>query len=122
MFAGTNMTSSCQTLRSALFLLLLSPIVWAIHLFLIYFAHTVLCTRGVAPQASEIVIAIATLAALIAVGSHLLTTTSRARKGDATNTRQFQYRTSAILSAISIIGILWAGFTPIFVQACATAR
>jgi hypothetical protein len=122
MVAGANMRSSFQTLRSAFFLLLLGPIVWAIHLFVIYFAHAVLCTRGVAAHVSEFVIAIATLAALIAIGSHLLTTASRVRRIDDAKTRRFQHRTSALLSVLSIIGILWAALTPIFVQACAAAR
>jgi len=111
-----------QTLRSAVLLLLLGPILWAMHLFVIYFAHAVLCVRGVAPQASEIVIAIATVAAVLAIGCHLLLTRSRLRRISDTDTRRFQYHTGAVLSALSTIGILWAAAAPIFVQACAAAR
>jgi hypothetical protein len=111
-----------QTLRSALLVLLLGPILWAMHLSVIYFSHAVLCMRGVSPRASEIVITVATVAAVLAMGWHLLHTRSRLRRRCDTDTRRFQYHTGSVLSVLSMIGILWAAFTPIFVQACAAAR
>jgi hypothetical protein len=122
MFSGMNMAGSSSSLGSALFLLLLGPIVWAIHLSVIYVAHAVLCARGVAPHASEIVIAVATLAALIVIAGHLLLTRSRVRRSGDTDIRRFQQRTGAVLSALSMVGILWAAAAPIFVQACVAIR
>jgi hypothetical protein len=110
-----------RPLWGALFNLLVGPLVWALHLTVVYVAHAILCARGYSAFIPPLVVAAATIAAL-AVLICCLRQLRGAAPGDATPEHRFRSGVSMALIGLSIVGIAWAGATIVFVPGCLTLR
>jgi hypothetical protein len=97
---------------AALIRLVLGPIVWALHLAIVYGAHTAICAIrpfGTAETSVAIMAAVATFAALLAL---LLS-------GMAPGTAiPFRRDVGFLLMVLSAIAIGWLGITTAIVPAC----
>ena len=113
-------------LVGAVLYMLLGPIVWAVHLAIIYGSHAVLCARDWAdgPLDARVIIAIATgigLAITIPAtlaGWHW----SRATNRDTEGASAFQHSVMSLLALLAAIGIAYGGATPLFVTTCLQLR
>lgn len=112
--------------------MLLGPIVWALHFTLIYGAHTLLCLGkpSTAPAAgidsAALVIFAATFVALCMLAAAVAFPAETRRlffaAGWPAEQRKFQHRTMILLASLSALGIVWAGASAAFVNACMQLR
>lgn len=105
------------------------PIVWALHLTVVYGAHTLACARGVNPDLfgisfSAFAIIAATIVALAALA--LAIYLHPQRTGDAPpdirEERIFEKRVTNWLAALAAFGIFWAGAGALLVSPCLAIR
>ena len=116
----------------SLLYLLFGPIVWAIHLLIVYGAHTVLCAKGlgavrmVGMNVPALVILLATTVALAVLLIALLAPyVGRYRSRVSSQTRSFlSFRDGVMrsLTVLSIVGIVWAGWVSLIVAPCLAMR
>jgi hypothetical protein len=96
---------------------LFGPVVWAGH-FLVSYASEVLACHQAAPRLHDLVVAIATLAAILAIVWHRLGASRRLRRAEADDAQHFLLRLGAALDGLSLIGIGWAALAAMLVSAC----
>lgn len=121
------------SVASALVYLLLGPLVWAGHLFLVYAPQSMLCAfrltgfAGAGPLLIEAVIGAVTLLAAIALVLAILFPRGTARLLRAAGFLRgengaFMMLVMRLLAALSLAGVLWAGATLLWLPACAQLR
>jgi hypothetical protein len=103
-------------------LTLAGPLIWAMHLLVIYGAHAVLCSRGVSGRYSGIAIAAATLVALVVLAAVPVWSRRAAAFGPQGQTRSFLWNAMVLLAVLSAFAIVWAGGTALFLSACLPMR
>ena len=117
----------------ALVFLLVGPLLWISHLFLVYGLQSMLCafritgTASVEPLVIEIVIILLTLAASGALLLSIWQPRITARVSRAAGLLQgengaFMISVMRLLSALSLAGVLWAGVTVLLLETCAQLR
>jgi hypothetical protein len=118
---------------AALLYLLYGPLFWAGHLFLVYAPQSVLCAfriTGVAsvnPLLIEAVVgAVTVLSALaLVLALWLPRTIARLLRAAALlegESGPFMISVMRLLAALSLAGVLWAGATTLFLEACPQLR
>lgn len=100
------------------FLLLLGPILWAIHFAALYLTHTLVCVslQKDAPTLVPVIIAVATLFAAAPIILFLLWPRLLRRwHGDS---GAFLRATLKLLLVLSLVAIVWAGISGFMVPVC----
>jgi hypothetical protein len=101
-------------------------LVWAMHLTLVYFVHAVACARGYTaePTSLSFFVIAATLVALLALGvvGYLFRPQRDSASGEVREERAFERRVMYWLTLLAAVGILWGGFTALFVAPCVALR
>ncbi|MGD9617478.1 MAG: hypothetical protein AB7H90_23180 [Alphaproteobacteria bacterium] len=113
-----------RTLTGAALYLLLGPIVWAVHLTIIYSTHAVLCARGWAGGALDIRVIIAVTTG-IALAISVAATIAGWRWSCGSNREgvsAFQHGVMSLLALLATIGIVYGGATALFVSPCLLLR
>jgi hypothetical protein len=107
---------------AAVSLALAGPIIWAMHFFVIYGAHAVMCSQDISGRSAGIVVGAATLTALAALA--VVAGRSKAAEvfGREGRARAFLRSTMMLLAVLSALGIVWAGSTIFFLPACVAMR
>lgn len=117
-----------EPLAGALFYILLGPIVWAIHLTLVYLGHTLLCALGassgtLAPRVVSFSVVIVTALALIvltvAVVANFRERALDDRGPGATFFRDWVMMALALLSGF---GVTWEGASALIIEPCLSLR
>ncbi|MGE0233033.1 MAG: hypothetical protein AB7O39_16070 [Flavobacteriaceae bacterium] len=101
------------------------PIIWAIHLTLIYGGHTLLCTPLQMREIAGPYVLAVTAAALLALGAFLLRPHfwASACGLPPTTADRPQYDSLArLLATLGVVAVAWAGATAFFLSACVAAR
>jgi hypothetical protein len=100
-------------------------IAWAVQFTVIYAANAAACARGVAAtevmsfDLVRVVIAVTTLLALAAAGFSLVLARARQRKASGEDRAEtFVNQTAVLVSAFSLIVILWHGLPALIVPLC----
>lgn len=117
----------------ALIYLLVGPLLWAGHLFSSYALQSMLCALGITGTASveplliELVVAAITAAVAAALLFALWRPHRTARLLRAADfldgeNGAFMVSVMRLLSALSLVGVLWAGATLLLLQACPQLR
>lgn len=126
---GKDERTAREPLAGALFYMLLGPIVWAVHLTVVYAGHAVLCVKGVmqGALASRIIpfgVALATIVALAALLIAVLAANSRPGRSSvpASAPALFQDKVMMTLALLSAFGVVWAGASALIVEPCLTLR
>lgn len=124
-----NKSEAREPLAGAVFHVLLGPIVWAVHLTLVYGGHTLLCVKSVASGALaagavSLGVVIVTAAALIVlivavVAAHFR---GRALENRGPATMFFRDRVMMILALLSGVGVAWEGASALIVGPCLMLR
>lgn len=99
--------------------------IWALHLTLVYGAHTLICALGGSAWASSMFIAAATVIAAAPLLLALLNQRRLARLLGLSDTlagRRTYDAISRFINILSVAGILWAGATVAIVSSCAQGR
>jgi hypothetical protein len=108
-----------RSLTRTLLSMFLGPIVWALHLTVIYGSHAILCARGSSGMTGANVVIVATIIALVPlVISFWLNRTHPNREPEP----RFQRQVMQLLTLLSAVGILMAGATIAFVPVCLAVR
>ena len=112
------------SLTRTTFYLLFGPIVWAIHLTVLYGAHTLVCVHG---AAGDTVAAIALAATVAAVALLLAAAFAFYRRRDSAHTGAsavtcFCRDVAMLLALVSAFGVAWAGATALIVAPCVALR
>jgi hypothetical protein len=103
----------------------LGPILWAIHLTLIYGTHTLVCARtipGTLPLGFDtapfviLLITVTTLAVLL--GAVLLPSPNTRPFNGSLASPSFFRRVMVLLALLSAFGVGWAGLASMVVQSC----
>ncbi len=120
-----------STLGTILYVLI-GPIVWALHFTVLYAVHGFSCGLAsdgrIAPMPVAILMAvwIATIAAIGLLGAALLAPERMALqlKTDVWSVpqRRFHRQTMSVLCLLSVVAILFAGASTLFVDVCALVR
>lgn len=103
-------------------LALAGPLIWAMHLLVIYGTHAVLCSRGMPGHYSGIVIGSATLLALAVLAIVPVWSRRAEAFGSQGQTRSFLWNVMVLLAVLSAFAIAWAGSTAFFLSACLAMR
>lgn len=118
-----------EPLAGTLFYILLGPIVWAIHLTVVYLGHTLLCALGVssgalAPGVATLSVLIVTVVALIALTIAVLAASSRGRALDDRGSEAtfFRDRVMMALALLSGFGVAWEGASALIIDPCLVLR
>ena len=117
----------------ALVFLLAGPLLWVGHLFLVYALQSMLCafritgTARVEPLIVEIVVILLTLAAAGALLLSIRQPRITARVSKASGLLKgengaFMVSVMRLLSALSLVGVLWAGATVLLLETCPQLR
>jgi hypothetical protein len=120
-------------IAGALVYLLLGPLVWAAHLFLVYAPQSMLCAfrltgfANAGPLLIEAVVGAVTLLAAIPLLLAILFPHGAARLLRAAGFLRgengaFMVLVMRLLAALSLAGVLWAGATLLLLPACAQLR
>jgi hypothetical protein len=116
-----NDKGTVQSFVGTMFLVLAGPIIWSIHLLVIYGAHAVLCSQSVSGRGAEAVVGAATLIGLGVLG--LIAARSPARAfGGKDQTQHFLRTTMLLLALLSAFAVAWAGASIFFLPACLPLR
>jgi hypothetical protein len=121
------------SVASALVYLLAGPLIWAGHLFLVYAPQSVLCAfrfTGIASVGPMLIQAVVVSVTVLAAAALLLTiwqprATARLLRAAGFldgESGAFMVSVMRLLSALSLAGVLWAGVTVFFLQACPQLR
>ena len=119
------------SILSATAFLLAGPIVWAVHLLLVYGPQSALCAFGksgvaeVGPSSiSALVLAVTAIAAvpLLAVLFWPQATARLLRFRAEGSSRPFAISVARWLAALSLVGVLLAGATALMLDPCAQLR
>lgn len=116
----------------AIIFLLVGPIIWAGHFLFVYGPQSALCAFGSGAggdgraMAVTVLVAVVTIAALLLqflalLRPRRLATLLRFRSAEQSE-RDFAVRVSRLLTALSMLGVAWAGSTVIVLDACGVLR
>jgi hypothetical protein len=97
--------------------ILFAPSVWAVHFLTVYASEALACHQA-APWLHDLIVAIATLVAVVAIIRHRVGTARSRRRAEADDTQYFLRRVGAALGGLSLIGIGWVALAVMFVSAC----
>ncbi len=129
MDGGDHKNGTHEPLAGALFYILFGPIVWAIHLTLVYLGHTLLCALGVsfgalAPGVVSFSVIIVTAVALIVLTVAVVAANSRARAfgNRGSGAMFFMDRVMMTLALLSGIGVAWEGASALIIEPCLMLR
>jgi hypothetical protein len=103
-------------------LALAGPIIWAMHLLVVYGTHAVMCSQGASGPNAEIVVGAATLTALVALAIVAGRSKAAGVFGREGHIRSFLRSAMVLLIVLSAFGIAWAGSTMFFLPACMALR
>lgn len=129
MSRASKTTHPRWSLTTIIAFLLAGPIVWGLHLLLVYGGHTLMCVLGWSsePQIIRATVIIAGGAAL-AILVFLARAARRWRRyvvesdGDAALSAEFQMRATLLLILLSSAGVLWSSLAAVFIAPCQTLR
>lgn len=100
-------------------------LIWAAHLLIVYVVEALACARGFADLrllglgVVPLTTAVATAAAVLAVGAILLATARPGGGGpDRFSAAPFLRRLTAIVAGLSLVGILWDALPVLMVAPC----
>ena len=96
---------------------LLGPCIWAAHFLTIYVSEVLAC-RQAAPRLHDLVVAVMTVAAVLAVVGHRVGASRCLRRVEAGDARRFLWGAGAALDGLSVIGIGCAALVALLVGAC----
>ncbi|MFC6487892.1 hypothetical protein [Nitratireductor sp. GCM10026969] len=105
--------------------LMLGPLVWGLHLLVVYGAHTLVCALGGAPSVSTTILLAATAVAFVPLALAVLLQRRTGRLfgiGDETDDRRVYDAISRILCLLSLFGIAWSGIAMVALSSCAQGR
>ena len=129
MDGGDHKNGTHEPLAGALFYILFGPIVWAIHLTLVYLGHTLLCALGVsfgalAPGVVSFSVIIVTAVALIVLTVAVVAANSRARAfgNRGSGAMFFRDRIMMALALLSGFGVAWEGASALIIEPCLMLR
>lgn len=129
MDGGDPKNGTHEPLAGALFYILLGPIIWAIHLTLVYLGHTLLCALGVssgalAPGVVSFGVIIVTAAALIVLIVAVVVANLRGRALDDRGSEAtfFRDRVMMALALLSGFGVAWEGASALIIEPCLMLR
>ena len=120
-------TDRHRALAGTSFYMLLGPIVWAIHLTVIYISHAVLCARGIVGSgviSISSLVFVATGAALAVLIAAIAVANGRRRavSPSSATASAFQHSVMGLLAVVSATGVGWAGATALIVPPCLALR
>ena len=116
-----------RTLRGIGMLVYLSvgPILWALHLTVVYGTHTLVCARAISRtlplgfDTAQFVILSATAVALVFMFSALLIPSRQTRPFQGPpSVPAFYPRVMALLVLLSAFGVVWAGVAALILRSC----
>lgn len=126
MGGGDHKNGTHEPLAGALFYILLGPIVWAIHLTLVYLGHTLLCALAgaLAPGVVSFSVIIVTAAALIVLTVAVVAANFRGRAFDDRGAGAvfFRDRIMMALALLSGFGVAWEGASALIIEPCLMLR
>lgn len=96
---------------------LFGPSLWAAH-FLTIYATEVLACQSAGPRLHDLVVAIATVVAALAIILHRMGMSRSLRRVEADDARHFLWRVGVALDGLSLIGIGWAVLATVLLGAC----
>jgi hypothetical protein len=112
--------------------LLFGPILWSLHLTVLYFSQSMLCAHGAAGFTIAgvgivpFVIVVATAVILVLLCAAMLAPAALGRlmsaSGGAQSESSFQRRVMAALAMLSACGVAWAGLASFVLPICAQLR
>lgn len=97
--------------------ILFAPSVWAVHFLSVYASEVLACHQS-APWLHDLIVAIATLVAAIAIIWNRVGTARSRRRAEADDAQHFRLRVGAALGGLSLIGMGWVALAAMFVGAC----
>jgi hypothetical protein len=118
-----------QRAASLFFHLLFGPLVWAVHLTIVYATHTIACARGSVLRAAfgvdltQAAVAAVTVAALALLTAAVVRQRRRCAAAPSTESEPLASFTNSVmmmLVALSAVGIAWAGLTALIVPSCSS--
>jgi len=105
--------------------LAVGPLIWALHLSILYGGHTLICRYRIAPPAADLLVLVATAAATSAILAFLVLPGWSA---DLLGVRRHAEGRPAyvgmawILAVLAGVAILWAGLAALMVNSCTLGR
>ncbi|WP_173932751.1 hypothetical protein [Chelativorans sp. Marseille-P2723] len=105
--------------------LMLGSLFWAVHLLVVYAAHTLICALASSPTASSLTVVALTAILALPVAFVLLNQRRTGRWfgiSDELPDRKTYDAISRFIGLLSLAGILWAGVAAAIVSSCATGR
>lgn len=105
--------------------LMLGPILWGLHLTLIYGANTLICALGGGAASSRAIVIAATILIAVPLGLMLLMQRRVGRLfgiADGRAGRPTYDAISRVAGVLSLAGILWAGTAAAVLSACVPGR
>ncbi|WP_137392235.1 hypothetical protein [Rhodoligotrophos defluvii] len=111
--------------------LLWGPLLWSLHLLVVYVSHAGLCALGLIDQTTTFpvalaIIVLATVGAAAAVALFMIWPDRPYRLlvgiAPTAETDRFLIRSMRVLALLSVVGILWAGITAFILPACLQLR
>jgi hypothetical protein len=111
------------SITSAVLYLTSGPIVWAIHLTLVYGTHTLVCTQTPSGGADATFAVLAVTArALVAIFVALAASAAAQRRAGHDSPLAFYHRATTWLAWLSAFGVACAGATALIVEPCLALR
>lgn len=104
--------------------LMLGPILWSLHLTLVYGTHTLICALGTPAAASATVIA-ATVAVAAAIVLVILSQRRVGRLfglGEGSGQHRTYDSIARILGVLSLAGVIWVGAAAAVLDSCVLGR
>ena len=101
------------------------PLLWGLHLTIVYMAHTAVCALAASPGAETAILAIVTVALAVLLMLILLDQQRFARllKVSQEIAERGSYdRIAFFLNLLSLAGILWSGLAVTILSSCAPGR
>lgn len=105
--------------------LMAGPLLWGLHLLLVYCAHTLVCALGGRPALSTAIVLAATAAAVVPLALAVAVQRRTGRLfgvGDDMADRRVYDSISRLLGVLSLAGIVWAGVAAAALSSCAPGR
>jgi hypothetical protein len=111
------------SITSAALYLTFGPIVWAIHLTLVYGTHTLVCTHTTSGGAgATFAVLVVTVVALAAIFTALAASAAAQRRAREDGPVAFYHRAAAWLAWLSAFGVACAGATSLVIEPCLALR
>lgn len=118
--------ASERSATGTIFYILLGPVLWAAHLTLIYFLHSMLCAHVVAVHAIPALVVVATGVAVVVIALPMLAPKAASSvfraSGWSEEALSFYARLMRGLALLSLAGVVWGGATALVIPECAALR